>query len=178
MRRRTTILIPGLALAVGAFGCGGGQSNPTSPVAVVTPTPTPTPTPGLVEPPGCHPGGDCPGNTTPVARATLRLYALLDPGGNLVPVPGHDHGIITSPIRLDYTCRMDLTGRDANGVETNGVDGTGNGIVWYYSDPSMIEEGAPSNWQRKLRVVKTGQFTVFAVFDGVGSNDLTFTFIN
>jgi hypothetical protein len=44
-----------------------------------------------------------------------------------------------------------------SGAETNdGIDGTGAG--WCYSDASMIEEGIPSAWQRKLRVLKTGTF--------------------
>ncbi|HEX9202851.1 MAG TPA: carbohydrate-binding protein CenC, partial [Vicinamibacteria bacterium] len=47
--------------------------NPTptpTPVAQATPSPTPSP--------DCAPGGDCPGNTTPVVRVVLRLYRLFD----------------------------------------------------------------------------------------------------
>jgi hypothetical protein len=178
---RIAMMMTGVALTLPGVQCGG--SSPTAPpVTQPTPTPapapTPTPKPVPTPPPNCSPGGDCPGNMTPVARAILRPYALLDPNGNLVyPPPGHDHGIVTPNIPLNYTLRLDLTGRDKDGYETNGIDGTGAGIIWYYSDINMVEEGMLSAWQRKLRVLKTGTFKVFVVFDGIGSNDLTCTFV-
>jgi hypothetical protein len=113
---------------------------------------------------------------TPVTRAILRPYALLDPGGGLVfPSPGHDHGVVTPNIPLNYTLRLDVTGKDKDGYETNGIGGTGNGIIWYYSDASLIEEGIQSNWQRKLKALKPGSLKVYVVFDGIGSNDLIIT---
>jgi hypothetical protein len=180
MLRNIARIMLGTTLALAGVQCGG--SSPTAPPVIQptptpTPAPAPTPTPGPTPPPGCVPNGDCPGNMTPVARAILRPYALLDPGGGLVyPPPGHDHGIVTPNIPLEYTIRLDVTGKDKDGYETNGIDGTGNGIIWYYSDISMFEEGRQSNWQRKLKAIKTGQLRVYVVFDGIGSNDLLMTF--
>src|SRR5258708_11186481 len=159
MLRKIATVMLGTALTLSGVQCGG--SSPTAPpVTQPPPTPTPaaapTPTPAPTPPPGCVPNGDCPGNMTPVARAILRPYALLDPGGGLVfPPPGHDHGIVSPHIPLDFTIRLDVTGKDKDGFETNGVDGTGNGIIWYYSDASLIDEGILSNLKRQLMPLKT-----------------------
>ena len=40
----------------------------------------------------------------------------------------------------------------------------------------MVQESIQSDFQRKLKVKKAGAFTVYVTFDGVGSNDLRFTF--
>ena len=168
MRVRTAMIL-GLAMA----GCGGGASMPT---AVPTPTPTPvaqvTPTPS----PGATPcpDGSC-GNHNAVVRATLRLYILFDEKGRVVePTPDPVKQVVEEPIPVGYTIRLDVSGKDANGDET---DGTGQ-INWFYSGQDLIDTDARTPWTRDIKVVKPGQWSVYVVFDGVGSNDLTFTFVN
>jgi len=80
---------------------------------------------------------------------------------------------VKEPIPVGYTIRLDVTGRDKDYKDTLG----NKQIVFGYSDPSMIEEFIQSDFQRKIRVLKPGKFRVFASFDGVGSNDLNFTFV-
>lgn len=50
-------------------------------------------------------------------------------------------------------------------------------IEFSYSDASLVEVAIQSDWQRKLKVLKPGAFTVHARYDGIGSNDLRFTFV-
>ncbi|HEY6549251.1 MAG TPA: hypothetical protein VI589_15150, partial [Vicinamibacteria bacterium] len=66
-----------------------------------------------------------------------------------------------------------VTGKDAEGKDTLGE----KNIVFRYSDADMVEESYLSHWQVRLKILKPGKFTVHAVYDGVGSNDLRFTFV-
>jgi hypothetical protein len=81
--------------------------------------------------------------------------------------------VVREPIPLGYTIRLDLVGKDATNKDTQGR----KEITFVYSDDSMVEVSIQSDWQRKLKVVKPGKFTVYALYDGVGSNDLHFTFV-
>ena len=38
-------------------------------------------------------------------------------------------------------------------------------------------DGKPPNWQRWLKITKPGKWEVYAIYDGVASNSLGFTFI-
>jgi hypothetical protein len=154
-------------------GCGGG-SMPT-----VVPTPAPTPTPVVQVTPTPAPSGTpCPdgscGNTQAVVRAQLRLYLLMDEQGRLVePTPDPVRQVVLEPIPVGYTIRLDVSGKDANGDET---DGRGE-IQWFYSGQDLIDTNIRTPWMRDIKVVKPGTWSVYVVFDGVGSNDLTFTFV-
>ena len=73
---------------------------------------------------------------------------------------------------MGYTIRLDVTAKDAQDKDTIGK----KDINFIYSDPEMVQESIQSDFQRKLQVPKTGTFAVYVDFDGVGSNDLRFTF--
>jgi hypothetical protein len=179
---------PGLAIALGlvimAAACGGGSSS--SPTAVLTtpvPTPKPTPTPDPNPTPTPDPSatpctvGLCEPettNTAPPVRVILRLYQLFDKDGQWVlPTPDPVKQVVKQPIPVGYTIRLDVTGKDADGKDTLGQ----KNIQFIYSDPTMVQEAIQSDWQRKLLVLKPGAFKVYASFDGRGSNDLNFTFV-
>jgi hypothetical protein len=108
-----------------------------------------------------------------VARAQLRLYILFDKDGKPVPAPDPVHQVVEQPIPVGYSFRLDVTGRDAAGMETNGK---GN-IEWRVSDENMVDTNARTPWQHDYKIVKPGKWTVYVIFDGVGSNDLRFTFV-
>jgi hypothetical protein len=163
-----TAAILGVVLA----GCGGGATTPNviptpapSPTPVAQPSPTPTPDP-------C-PHGAC-GNTNTVVRAQLRLYLLMDEQGRLVePTPDPVRQVLEEPIPVGYTLRLDVTGRDAGGDETNGR----GQIEWFYSGQDLIDTNIRSPWMRDITVAKPGQWSVYVVFDGVSSNSIAFTFV-
>jgi hypothetical protein len=74
---------------------------------------------------------------------------------------------------VGWTVKLDVTGKDASNKDTLGQ----KNIQFLYSDASMVEENYLSEWQVRLKILKPGKFTVHAMFDGVGSNDLNFTFV-
>jgi hypothetical protein len=166
--RATTASLLALALAA----CGGGSATPTGPPVVVA-TPTPTPTPQATPTPDPCPHGAC-GNTNAVTRAQLRLYLLMDEQGRLVePTPDPVRQVLEEPLPVGYTMRLDVTGRDANGDETNGR----GQIEWFYSGEDLIHTNQRTPWQRDITIAKPGTWSVYVVFDGVGSNGITFTFV-
>jgi hypothetical protein len=158
------------------LACGGGSSGPTPlPSPVPTPTPAPEPTPSPTPTP-CTQGlcEEATTNTAPVVKAILRLYQLFDAEGDWVtPTPSPVQQVVKQPIPVGYTIRLDLVGKDASNKDTLGEQRIG----FSYSDESMVEVAIQSDWQRKLRVLKAGTFTVHATYDGVRSNDLKFTFV-
>lgn len=162
------------------LACGGSSpANPTpnpTPVATPTPAPAPTPTPAPEPTPSPSPtpctAGLCEDpttNTGAVVSVILKLYVVQDEF--LQPILGWDPG---KPIPVGYTIRLDVTGKDQYGNDTNGDRGVN--IVFNYSDPSMVQEGGNHAWQRKLLIKKPGPFKAWAVFDGVRSNDLDLLF--
>ena len=159
-------------LVIGLAACGGGGSNnPTDPVVIATPTPTPTPQ-ATATPDPC-PHGAC-GNTNTVVRAQLRLYLVIDEHGKLVePTPDPVQQVLQEPIPVGWTLRLDVAGRDANGDETNGR----GQIQWFYSGEDLIDTNIRTPWMRDIKVVKPGTWSVYVVFDGVGSNSILFTFV-
>ncbi len=156
--------------------CGGSSpANPTPnptpvPTPVPTPTPAPEPTPSPTEAP-CTEGlcEDPTTNTGSVVSVILRLYVVQDEF--LEPIFGWNPG---QPIPVGYTIRLDVTGKDQYGNDTNGNKGVR--IVFNYADPSMVQEGGNHDWQRKLLIKKAGDFKAWATFDGVRSNDLDLYF--
>jgi hypothetical protein len=179
MIRRLTGMGLCLPLVLSLAACGGGSSSTPTPVPTPVPTPTPqpqpTPTP-TPDPANCNQGLCEPSttNTNPVTWVQLRLYQLFDKEGNWVqPTPDPVKQVVKQPIPVGYTIRLDVTGRDKDQNDTLGK----KDIKFIYSDPSMVEEFIQSDFQRKLKVVKPGKFLVYADFDGVGSNDLNFTFV-
>jgi hypothetical protein len=180
LRRTSSLALAGLILMLAS--CGGGSTTPVTPATPVpTPTPvpqpTPTPSPSPTANPTCVPGGDCPGNNTPVARAILRLYRVFDNRGTwYLPTPDPTKGRFNVKFPVGFMIVLDVTGRDADNIETNGVKGDGSGIEWFFSDPTILEfAGDPAGpFQHKYLLVKPGTFDVYVGFDGVGSGTLTF----
>jgi hypothetical protein len=80
--------------------------------------------------------------------------------------------VVHEPIPVGWTVKLDVTGKDAENKDTLGE----KNIKFRYSDASMVEENYLSPWQVRLKILKPGKFTVHAIFDGVSSNDLRFTF--
>jgi hypothetical protein len=168
--RYGVFLTTGLAAALAA--CGGGSittppvttTPPTTQVAVASPSPSPSATP-------C-PDGAC-NNTNPVVRAQMRLYLLFDQNRVLVtPTPDPVKQVLEQPLPVGYMMRLDVSGRDANGDETNGK----GQIQWFYSGQDLVDTDARSPWQRDITIVKPGQWSVYVNFDGVDSNSIAFTF--
>ena len=160
-------------LAAGLAACGGGSittppvtTPPTTQVAVASPSPTPSPTSTPC------PDGAC-SNTNPVVRVQLRLYLLFDENRMVVtPTPDPVRQVLEEPLPVGYTMRLDVTGRDAIGDETNGK----GQIQWFYSGQDLVDTDARSPWQRDVTIVKPGQWSVYVNFDGIDSNSIAFTF--
>ena len=169
-------VLPALVLSLAACGGGGGGSPTAPPTPAPTPTPAPQPTPTPTPDPNCTQGlcEEPTTNTNPVVRAQLRLYQLFDAEDNWVqPTPNPEQQVVKEPIPVGYTIRLDVVGRDADNKDTLGKQQ----IEFFYSNESMVQISIQSDFQRKLKVLKPGSFTVHATFDGVGSNDLRFTFV-
>ena len=156
-------------------GCGGGSAAPQSP-STPAPTPAPTPTPVVIATPTPCPEGACENTNAPV-RVTLRLYLMWDPAGNLVePTPDPVQQVLREPVRVGSRIRFDIVGRDANERETNGQ----KNITYVYTlGPELVEDVnvREEGFQKDVRVRAPGTFSVYAVFDGVASNSIRFTFI-
>ena len=175
IRRASSLgVLLALVLALAACGGGGGGSPTAPPTPAPTPTPAPQPTP--TPDPNCTQGlcEEPTTNTNPVVRAQLRLYQLFDQNDNWVqPTPDPVQQVVMEPIPVGYTIRLDVVGRDSDNKDTLGKQQ----IEFFYSDESMVQISIQSDFQRKLKVLKAGSFTVHAVFDDVGTNDLRFTFV-
>jgi len=171
IKARNLVAMLACSLATLAVACGGGGSSLTAPPTppVTQPPATPPPTP----PPGPCADGSC-GNTNAVVRAQLKIYLMFDRERELVPAPDPVKQVVQEPIPVGYTVRLDVTGRDADGNET---DGKGD-IKWFYSGTDLIDIDARTPWTHDFRVAKPGQWSVYVIFDGVGSNDLHFTFVD
>jgi hypothetical protein len=182
--RQARLTAPVVALLL-IGGCSS-PSNPTpnpTPTPIPTPTPMPLPTPTPVptpSPDGCAPGGDCQGRRTPVARTILRIYRVFDNRNELFnPTPEPVKQVLAQPIPVGFTILFDVTGRDADNFETNGIHGENAQIEYFVSDEHhAVHWGTLSFWQRKYLVTQPGKWKIFAVFDGVGSNDIEFTFVD
>lgn len=176
IRRLTVFKLPPVLMAVAALACGGGSPTgpgPTpTPIATPTPAPEPTPTPtpeptptpciyGLCEAPTT--------NTNPVLTAFLKVYTVQDELH--VWIPNFDPA---KPIKVGYTVKLDLTGKDAYNKDTLGERGVE--IEFFCSNPSLVEVGGSSDWQPKLEVKQPGVLEVYAVYDGVRSNSLKLRF--
>jgi hypothetical protein len=157
-----------------SMACGGGAAGPNTPTP--TPAPTPTPTPAPAPTPTPCPEGAC-GNTNAPVRATLRLYLMWDPAGDLVePTPDPVRQVLQQPVPVGSKIRFDVVGRDANDRETNGQ----KNITFVYSEGANLVEdvGVRENgFQKDVRVAAPGRFSVYVVFDGVASNAIAFTFV-
>jgi hypothetical protein len=166
-----------MTLTLGLAACGGGGAAPTAPP---TPTPTPipppaTPTPSPTPDPACGQGlcEDPTTNTAPPVRVILRFYQLFDANGAWVqPTPDPVKQIVKEPMPLGYTIRLDLTAKDKDEQPTNGM----GHVDFAVSDPTMVDIAISGDFQRKIKILKPGQWEIFGTLDGVASNSLGFTF--
>jgi len=162
------------ALPLLLSACGGSSPAAPTPTPIPTPVPTPTPAPAptpIPSPTPCTAGlcEDPTTNTNPVVTVILRLYLVQDQ--SFEPIYNWNP---RDPIPVGYFVRLDVTGKDANGKDTNGDRGVN--ITFKYNDPSLVQEGGNHDWQRKLLVLKPGDFQAQALFDGVLSNNLNLVF--
>ena len=149
------------------------RQPPAPPTRAPTPTPAPQPTP--TPDPNCTQGlcEEPTTNTNPVVRAQLRLYQLFDAEDNWVqPTPNPEQQVVKEPSPSATPSASTWW------VGTPKTRPLGKQqIEFLYSNDSMVQISIQSDFQRKLKVLKPGSFTVHAIFDGVGSNDLRFTFV-
>ena len=185
LRFKTTLF--GAALLAAA--CGGNTVQPVAPVipeatatpqpqatpaAIVNPTPTPTPpattasptpepcTQGLCEEPVTA--------TTPPVRLTVRLFTVENGTGKFWP-----NWDINEPIPPDFFARVDVTGKDEHGYETNGIEEP----VFHFSDDTLVKEGGDHSHQRRLKVLeKGGMLDVWVTQQGVTSNVITLRLVH
>jgi hypothetical protein len=148
------------------------------PVIVVplpAPTPEPTPTPAPEPTPTPDAVAECEDPTTrrtPVVRVFYRVYQCFDPNHQPVACPDPNGGTFKVGSRI----KVDVTGKDAQGRETNGVS-CGEDIFFYFSNENLIDLHVVSNWQRNITVLAPGTMDSQVSFDGVHSNELFFTFV-
>jgi hypothetical protein len=179
MSIRSSIVPSAILSAAVMAGCGGSSPSPAAPSAVATPAPVPVATPTPVPSPTATPAvvcADCEitDNHDPVETASIRLYVLFNQEHELIepPTPDPDG---TIPIRVGHQMRLDLTGKDAQRRQTYG---THTSIDWYFSDESIIDmRPKVDNFQQDIWPNEPGTLTVYAIFDGVRTNDLTFRFV-
>jgi len=108
-------------------------------------------------------------NTSPVTSVELRLYFIQSPAGDIV-------GWSPGPWPVGYSLRFDMVGRDKFNRETMG--NKGSNPIFYYNDATLIEiTDANHDFQRKLKILKPGNFQTWTIFDGVQSNTVSVTFI-
>jgi hypothetical protein len=179
MSIRSSILPFALLSGAVMAGCGGSGPSPVAPTAVATPAPVPVPTSTPMPSPTATPAvvcADCEitDNHNPVDTASIRLYMLFneehEPIEPLTPDP--DGSI---PIRVGHQMRLDLTGKDAQRRQTYG---THTSIDWFFSDDSIIDMRPKVDYfQYDVWPREPGTLTVYAIFDGVRTNDLVFRFV-
>ena len=177
MRRLSIFAYSPVLLAVVAAGCADSPAAPAlipvaTPTPIATPTPAPEPTPTLEPTPTPCTYGLCEApttNTNPVVTANLKIYTVVDELHLWI-----QDWTPAQPIKVGYTVRLDLTGKDGYNKDTLGERGVR--IQFFYSNPSLVAIGANSDWQPKLEVKEVGVLEVYAVFDGVRSNTLKMTF--
>jgi hypothetical protein len=131
---------------------------PPAPIVAPSPTPAPTPTPdcGLCEVPTT--------STARPVRLTLKLFTVENGTGKFWANPD-----VKEPIPLDYFARIDFTGKDEFGAETNGSADA----EWHFSDPELVNVSGNHSHQRRLKVLKAGTLDCWVTQEGATSNVLT-----
>jgi hypothetical protein len=177
MNVRINLAWVGTALLAAA--CGGNTVAPVVPEPTPTPQatpppiiapPTPSPSPSTAPSPTPEPctQGLCEEpttSTTPPVRLTVKLFTVENGEGRFWS--NWDPG---QPIPPNYIARLDVTGKDEDGYETNGSEEP----EWHVSDPSLVKVTSNHTHQRRLRVMdKGGMLDVWVTQQGVTSNVIT-----
>ena len=180
MNLRFKTVLFGAALLAAA--CGGSTVQPVAPV-VPQPTPTPqatpppiiapSPTPSPSTAPSPSPAPPCTQglceepvtSTTPPARLTVRLFTVENGAGKFWP-----NWDSSQPIPPDFLARVDVTGKDEHGYETNGSVEP----EFHFSDETLVKVSSNHTHQRRLKVLeKGGMLDVWVTQQGVTSNVIT-----
>jgi hypothetical protein len=136
-------------------------ATPT-PLPIATPTPAPTPTPctqGLCEEPTT--------NTNKPVRLTLRIYSVVNPGGQWI------QGVTEKDaIPVSYTVTVDATAKDAANDDTLGQ----SPITWEFENAKGATIGGNHTHQRRITGDKPGTVLVTARQDGIVSNTVALQF--
>lgn len=161
--------IMGVLLAAAlAMACEGpSPTAPPQPTPTPVPAPTPTPTPAPAPEPTPEPCDGCEepvGNTEPPVRLTLRLYTVEDGFGSYIPNPKPE-----DPIPIGWYARVDVTGKDAEGRETNGS----RPIQWFFHNEHLVKVSGNHTHQRRLKALAPGFVDVWVRQHGVESNRLS-----
>lgn len=184
MNLRFQALAFGAALLAAA--CGGNTVQPVAPVVpAATPTPqatpppiiapTPTPSPSTLPEPTPEPctEGLCEEpvtSTTPPVRLTVRLFTVENGTGKFWP-----RWDVNEPIPPDFFARLDVTGKDEFGAETNGSVEP----EWHFSDETLVRVSSNHTHQRRLKVLeKGGMLDVWVTQQGVTSNVVTLRLVH
>ena len=173
VRKPGRACILGLLAALSLAGCGGSPAAPApapTPVPTAPPTPAPAPEPTPVPSPTPEACSDCEepvANTNPPVRLTLRLYTVEDGSGRFISNPNPD-----DPIPVGWYARLDVTGKDEKGDETNG----GRPPTWNWTNGSLVSVGGNNTHQRRLRILKAGSADFWVRQQGVDSNRITLRF--
>jgi len=163
-----------LLAALSAGGCGGSSPVAPAPQPTPAPTPAPTPTPAPQPTPApeptpevCDECEEAVSNTNPPVRLTLRLYTVEDGFGKFISNPKPN-----DPIPVGWYARLDVTGKDEKGDETNGA----RPPTWNWTNGSLMDVGGGNTHQRRLKVLKAGSADFWVRQQGVDSNRITLYF--
>jgi hypothetical protein len=100
-------------------------------------------------------------------RLTLRLYTVEDGFGKFIANPKP-----ADPIPVGWYARLDVTGKDEKGDETNGA----RPPTWNWTNGSLMDVGGGNTHQRRLKVLKAGSADFWVRQQGVDSNRITLYF--
>ena len=172
-------LAVGSLMAALAAGCGSTPSpvTPTTtptpaptPAAVATPTPAPLATPTPVPTPTPCTQGLCEEpttNTNPPVRLTLRIYSVVNQGGQWI------QGLTEmDAIPVGYTVTVDATAKDEGNRDTLGL----TTVQWEFENEQGANIVGNHTHQRRIRGDKPGTVLVTAIQDGIRSNTVALQF--
>lgn len=106
-------------------------------------------------------------NTNPPVRLTLRLYTVEDGFGKFISNPDPN-----APIPVGWWARLDVTGKDEGGNDTNGE----RPPTWNWTNGFLVNVSGNHTHQRRLRILGTGTADFWVRQQGVESNRITLYF--
>jgi hypothetical protein len=165
-----------VVMAVAFAGCGGPSPVTPTPQPTPTPAPTPAPTPTPLPEPtpvpsptpeACDECEEPVTNDNPPVRLTLRLYTVEDGFGRFISNPNPN-----DPIPVGWYARLDVTGKDESGDETNGQ----RPPTWNWTNGFLMNVSGNHTHQKRLRILGPGTADFWVRQQGVDSNRITLYF--